>query len=334
MSERLKNNCCWSSSREQTFNECRKKCWYTYYGAWEGWPLNYRDARTEVDPLASYLYRLKNMQPLIFFIGSAVHKIIEETIKDIQATHHLPSLDSCLKKGESLIKKGLLESKEGAWKKHPKKYVNLLEDYYQKEKMTEDSIREKVLLCIRNWYNSDIAQQLLLHPKTTIGDVEKPMPFIVDQLLEGIVVYDLYLYWKKGTSDEKLIIFDWKTGSEHNRIGKQLFAYALAAMTLLDAKPESIILSPFYVAEGPTSYKKISTSLDEIEQTKKEIILALQEMKKLHSEPHFPDPILFPYAKERKNCDTCPFQEVCHRANYQEKSRPELIELCTTDKSA
>lgn len=334
MSERLRNNCCWSSSREVTFNECKKKYWYSYYGAWEGWPLNYRDARTEVNPLSAYLYRLKNMQPLVFFIGSSVHKTIEECIKEIMRTKALPPLNSLLEKGQSLVIKGLEDSRTQAWKKHPKKHVNLLEDYYNKDKVSTDDSTKKVSVCLTNWYNSQIVQSMLLHPHTTMGDVEKPMQFFLSKEMECIVVYDLYLHWKKGTKDEKLFIFDWKTGAENARIGKQLSAYALAAMTLLKAPFESIVLCPFYVSDSPSSYKKIGSNLPnalteaDIETTKQDIQKALTLMKELHSEPIFPEPTLFSYTEERRMCASCPFQEVCQKAEYQDKSRQELSDLC------
>lgn len=338
MAERLQNHCCWSSSREATFNECKKKYWYSYYGAWEGWPLNFKDARSEVDPLAAYLYRLKNIQPLVFFIGSTVHKCIEQTIKDFMVTKALPPLEQLLDEGRSLIKKGMDESKKQAWKKHPKRHVNLLEDYYKKPALSNEEILEKVVLCLSNWYHSSIVQSILPHKNTTFGDVEKPMQFSLAPNLDCLVVYDLYLFWKKGTDEEKLLIFDWKTGSEHGRIMKQLSAYALAAQALLNTPIDSIILSPFYLSQGPSAYKKIGNGYEErltasdIEQTKKEISASLMAMKELHTAPKLPDPMQFAYTEERRQCAFCPFKELCEKAQYEEKSRSELEALSLSSK--
>lgn len=332
MAERLKNTCSWSSSRESTFFECKKKYWYTYYGAWEGWPLFYKDARAHVDPLAHYLYRLKNMQPLVMFTGSIVHKAIETCLKTFSQSGHLPPAQWLIKEGLSLLHKGLDDSKNKAWMISPKKHANLLEDYYSKEKPPLEALEQKVTCCLTNWHSSSIAS-MITQPAASFGDVEKLMQFPIEKDYDCIVVFDFFMHWNKGKPGEKLIIFDWKTGTENSRIAKQMAAYALAATHVLKTPFESIILCPFYLSEGPCSYKKMGHGQKEplgeheLEETKQAILSTLTQMKKLHSEPLLPDPLHFAYTSERRTCSMCPFQELCHKAQYQEKNRQELLEL-------
>ena len=330
MSERLQNVCSWSSSRENTFFECKKKYWYTYYGAWEGWPLHYRDCRTHVDPLAEYVYRLKNMQPMAVFVGSLVHKVLENLLRSSMKSKKLPSLSYLLEEGKFLLNKGLHESKQKAYVKNPKKYVNLLEEYYGRELPPIAEVEQRVETCLFNWYHSPIVQSMFLHPHSTFGDVEQLMQFSIGPKMNCIVVFDLYLHWKKNTPEEKLIIFDWKTGSANDRINKQMFAYALAATHYIKAPLSSVILCPFYLADSPTAYKKIGVGQpiplteQDLEETKASIEQSLTAMLQCHSEHPLPSPEHFPYTEERKHCYQCPFQELCKKAEYQEKTKDDL----------
>ena len=328
MGERLQNKCAWSSSRESTFLECKKKYWYTYYGAWEGWPIHYNDARKSVDPLASYLYRLKNMQPVPVFLGSLVHKVIENTLRTLMKSKKLPAFSLILEEGKFLLQRGLHESTQKAYLKNPKKHINLLEEYYGRKIPPIDELERKVETCLFNWYHSPIVQSMVLHPMASFGDVEQLMTFTIAPEMECIVVFDLYLHWKRGTPDEKLIIFDWKTGGENSRIQKQMLSYALAATHMLQAPLDSLILCPFYLADSPHAYKKLgvgqehSISEEEVRETQKNICTALSSMQALHKEN--PDPKLFPYTSERKSCLNCPFQELCNKIDYQECTIDEL----------
>lgn len=334
MGERLQNTCSWSSSREGTFLECKKKYWYSYYGAWEGWPLHYKDSRTSVDPLAHYLYRLKNMQSLPIFIGSLVHKVIENLLRTLMKSKKLPSFSFVLEEGKFLLQKGLHESKEKLYLKNPKKHANLLEDYYKREKASVGELESKIETCLFNWYHSPIIQSMILHPAASLGDVEQLMRFSIAPAMECIVVFDLSLYWKRGTSGEKLIIFDWKTGAENSRIMKQMLSYALAATHALHAPLSSLILCPFYMSESPHAYKKMGVGQPvpfaegELEETKASIMNSLSSMQAMHTDNPLPAPQHFPYTEERKACFNCPFQEVCLKVGYQEKTSEELRLAC------
>lgn len=328
MAEKLQNLCCWSSSRESTFFECKKKYWYTYYGAWEGWPLFSHDPRASVDPLALYLYRLKNMQTIPIFLGSLIHKVIEKNIRTIMRSKKLPLLDHVMDEAKQLLKQGLDDSQKKAYVKNPKQHVNLLEDYYERSKPSQDTLETKLFTCLSNWHASPIIQSTLLHPSTSLGGLEELMKFSIRPSMECIVVFDLSLYWKRNTSEEKLLIFDWKTGSESDRISKQMLAYALAATRLLQKKLSSITVCPFYLAKSPSAYEKIHldqpTSEKEIQETENDIIHSLVAMKALHSEPILPDPKNFPYREDTKSCLYCPYQEMCKKAEYQDKTKEEL----------
>ena len=124
-SGRLVNEFSWSFSRRGVFQECQKKYWYTYYGSWEGWPKTPYDQRPSIDPLASHLYMLKQIQTLVQFIGTTVHETLEEALK----RRHIDS-EELQKKALESFRTGLQDSLSGKWKPAPKKFLNLFEHYF------------------------------------------------------------------------------------------------------------------------------------------------------------------------------------------------------------
>lgn len=343
-STRLQNSYQWSSSRESTFQECQKKYWYTYYGAWDGWPIYYNDPRGKsVDPLSAHLYMLKNMQPMAVFIGSTVHKIIESVLKPLitLSTKKLPAIDALLSEGKNLFLKGLSESKAGLWKKHPKKHTHLLEDYYNLplEKETIDASTEKVLSCLKNWYESPCIQNIALDPRAAWQDIEQAMTFEVVPGINAIVVFDFSLKWQKNPNsiDPITMIFDWKTGQDNQKIEEQLYAYALAANRLQKTPIDSILLVPFFLNEGPNGYRKIGAGQieaiqpEKLTRIEKKIVTSSEEMLKFHTvsidangASTKPNPENFQYTADRGKCRRCPFLEVCDKAQFLPASIEEL----------
>ncbi|MGR3952240.1 MAG: PD-(D/E)XK nuclease family protein [Chlamydia sp.] len=341
---RLQNLFNWSASRESTFRECKKKYWYTYYGAWDGWPIYYNDPRGKsIDPLAAYLYMLKNMQSLPIFIGSAVHTVIETALKATQGceTKRLPEMSELLLNGENRIKKGIEESTQGAWKKHPKKHTHLLEHYYDfpLESHAIDAAIEKVRKCLENWYTSPCTQNITLSPRAVWKEIEKAMTFEVEKGISAIVVFDFSISWQRKEAEKKplTVIFDWKTGQENQKIEDQMYAYAIGARRELGIPLESLLLVPFYLAQGPDSYKKIGAhQKDELHEERlievqKRIVSSSLEMISLHQvekdisgASSRPDPTLFPYTTNESSCRKCPFREMCEKADFKQLSIAEL----------
>ncbi len=339
--QRLVNACRWSSSRESTFLECQKKYWYSYYGAWEGWPKTPFDTRESIDPLASYLYMLKNMQPACMFMGSMVHKVIEECLKSIQHTKKAPPLEDLLAQTSQRFDKGMEESLQHLWKKHPKHHTNIFEHFYGLAfgENEEKEGKEKALSCISNWHSSPCIQNMALHPKAEWMGIETTQTFSVENGIEAIVVYDFFLRWPKADGSKIMIIFDWKTGQESKKIEDQLSAYALAAHTLFSVAIENLIISPFYLIAGPLGYKKYGAGQENgldnslLAITRSRIITSTHQMLALHpaADEHgivpTPDPVLFSYPADRRGCRRCPFQQLCVAADFQQKSCAELRTL-------
>ena len=335
---RLINDFSWSYSRHNTFQECKKRYWYTYYGSWEGWPKTPWDARTSIDPLASYLYIIKQMRALPLFVGSTVHETIEHTLQ--HKTYAKPQKDTLIAKALKRFDEGILASTHEEWRKSPKKHLNLFEHYY-KIPITDDNLEEakqKIITCITNWYESPIAAMLFDERARRIC-VEEMHTFQLAEIHKIIVVIDLAINWKNN-SEDITILFDWKTGKKSQKTDEQLFAYALFASKVWKINIERLILTPFYLL--PNEYEKIGHRQKEpireekLKQVEQEIIASCEAMRapitnySVYAGAPPPDPTLFPYTEKRDQCISCPFRELCEKANYEEHSTDRLRDFVKT----
>lgn len=310
---RLLNEFSWSFSRQNLFSDCQKRYWYTYYGSWEGWPKTAWDKRSVVDPLAAYLYAMKQMQSMPTYIGSCVHETIEHFLK----TKKKFTIDALLAHAKTNFYEGIEEAKSEKWRLAPKKHTNLFE-YYYKEPPTEEQLlqaEQKVASCLTNWYQSAIVSQLAFHPDSRWLSIEELSSFQLEGKYKIIVVIDFALMWK-----DKAVLFDWKTGDESEKTEQQLYCYALFANKVWSIPYENIILSPFYLAKN--SYSKIGvTDHAKLVQLEGEIAASCEKLSILHDEA---DPLRFAYTSDRQKCKRCPFKELCQAANYQDISREEM----------
>lgn len=316
----LQNEFSWSFSRQNLFKECPKRYWYTYYGSWEGWPKTPWDKRKAIDPLAAYLYALKQMQYMATFVGSTVHEAIEHFLK----TKKPFLLEALLDHAKIAFNRGLEESKAEKWRASPKKHKNLFEDYY-KEPLSQDVLIEaekKVASCLTNWYNSPVIQSLAFHNDARWLSIEELAFFQLESKYKIIVVIDFALMWQ-----DIAILFDWKTGGESEKTVEQLYLYALFANKVWHTPIDKIILSPFYLAQN--SYTKIGARTDtpldpaKLAALEEDIVKSCDSLAVLHSNQ---DPQLFPYTIDRANCTRCPFKELCQGVDYKECAREELRE--------
>jgi len=311
----LQNEFSWSFSRQNLFTECQKRYWYTYYGAWEGWPKTPWDKRTHIDPLAAYLYALKQMQSMPTFVGSTVHETIEHFLK----TKKPFTLEALVENSKKRFAEGIEQAKSGIWKESPKKYKNLFE-YYYNEHPSSDLLaqgEEKVIRCIEHWFHSPIVQQLAFHPDSRWLSIEELAFFQLAGKYKIIVVIDFAVMWR-----DKAILFDWKTGEESEKTEEQLQLYALFANRVWGIGVDKIVLSPFYLAKN--SYQKIAADSSKLEKLEAAIEKSCDSLSLLHANQ---DPVGFSYTDNKNQCKRCPFKELCEKADYKDVARKQLVEM-------
>ena len=79
----LTNTFSWSRSRNNTFQECRRRYFYQYYGSWGGWEP---DAPEET----RRLYVLKQLSSRQQWAGRVVHDAVEMALRAIAEGYELP----------------------------------------------------------------------------------------------------------------------------------------------------------------------------------------------------------------------------------------------------
>lgn len=341
---RLLNGFTWSFSRHSTFNECQKRYWYIYYGAWEGWPLYPRDPRPRLDPLAAYLYTLKNMQHFPMFIGSIVHSVIEKALKEHRKSKHPLNLDALQKQGQKLLDKGIEDSEKELWRKSPKHRSNLFEHYYSKrygdEGLSATSIekgREKIARCLSHWFSSPIVEKLILGHQAEYLSIEDLDSFLLDGIFKIFVVIDFAIKWALSSSTSAIILFDWKTGKETDKTIDQLYSYALYANKIWGYSYEQLILSPFYLDSGhyekigyrqeeALSQEKIHATEDFIRKSCESMLQLVsgEDSLELKAQRNTVEVTDCSYTDQRYRCGRCPFRELCEAVNYEQVANGEL----------
>ena len=341
---KLQNTFSWSFSRHRDLSDCPKKYWYKYYGSWEGWN---RFTGRQGEDLATRLYVLKQLQSLPMFLGSAVHVAIEEAIKGLQKGKPLPSLEKLAKRADHLLMKGIKESETKAWLRSPKRHANLHEIYQQQywdgdgiDPIKLEEARSKVLQCIENWHKSPVAQGLLASKQTEIMGIEELDSFLLDDLYKIWVVMDLCVRWKQSNNNALCVIFDWKTGKETELTLDQLSSYALFVNQEWKIPLDNVVLTPFYL--GTNQYTKIGKGQDEaltsegLEKTRsfmrsscEKMVSYLDKGSQISTtcQRNQASPEHFEYTENKWQCGSCPFQEVCEAANYEQLNKEQLSAL-------
>lgn len=351
---RLKNEFSWSFSRHNTFAECEKKYWYTYYGSWEGWPLFRNDPRRELDPLAAYLYAMKQMQHMPMFVGTVVHSAIENGLRQKQKYRKEITLASLLEEAFATLDRGISDSEQEKWRHSPKRHANLFEIYHSRrgegEVLSEEAVqraREKIRRCLENWFHSPIHTQLIAAPKAHWVSIEELDHFYLDGLYKIYVVIDFSMKWQLAGGQVATLLFDWKTGKETDKTIDQLYSYAIYAKEVWGVDYGQVVLTPYYLdsnryekigwkGDVPLSTEKVAEVEQFMRQSAQKMVGKIlpsvdgssEEGKRAIKEmDNSCEPEQFAYTERRGQCQRCPFQHLCQAADYQQKSRQELRAL-------
>ena len=145
----FKNDFSWSFSRDNAFNTCKRKYYYSYYGSWGGW-------NKDADELSKKLYMLNKMTSLPMLAGSIVHDEVERTLKILRYGRKA----DIEKSKENVIKnfkQSWAQSKNKEWKDSPKWKANLFEHYYKKSLTDQEllDIRDLMVNSIDGFFASD-----------------------------------------------------------------------------------------------------------------------------------------------------------------------------------
>ena len=298
----FKNDFSWSFSRHNTFNTCKRKYYYSYYGSWGGW-------NKEANDLSQKLYMLNKMTSLPMLAGSIVHDEVERTLKILRYGRNADqekSRDNVVKN----FKQSWAQSKNEEWRDSPKWKTNLFEHYYGKKPSDQElfDIRDLMVNSIDGFFASDSYRFI-----QTMSDTQ----WLAIEELDSFEIHGAKLWVKLDFAirhGERVYIYDWKTGKVVKENEVQLAVYAIYAQQKWDVDLRLIRLFDVYLNQQlPVKVKptdKLISSASEFIQS------SVDDMKELLAdrENNKAEIDLFPVASEDREsypCSYCSFQTVC-----------------------
>jgi len=138
----LVNEFSWSRTRDNVFQECRRRYYYQYYGAWGGWDVN-------SDPLVRRLYILKQLATRQMWIGRLVHEAVERCLLALRDGHGL-SEASLIEDTVRQMRAEWKGSRAGLYRETPKRPSLFEHEYAVPIKDSEwQALRDHLVRCLR-----------------------------------------------------------------------------------------------------------------------------------------------------------------------------------------
>ena len=301
----LVNEFSWSRSRDHTFQDCRRKYFYHYYGAWGGWDTTAPDE-------VRRLYVLKQLASRQQWAGRVVHDAIELALHGLRDGRTVP-VEPFIADVIERMRGEWRSSRAGRYRESPKT-VALFEHEYRVDLPAEAwrAMSHNVATCLRNFFGLPLLGEIRETPPEhwSIEHWSKVFDF------EGTPIWVApdFGFW---TRQGRLGLVDWKTGGAPSNGGAafQLGCYAVYARELLGVEPGQVDLYEVNL-RGPlvTAHR---WDPERLEAVKEQLRLSIRGMKAYLSDPSANLAVItdFERTEDLRICKWCNFRAVC---------RPEL----------
>ena len=302
----LTNEFSWSRSRDGTFQDCRRRYFYHYYGAWGGW-----------DPAAApelrRLYVLKQLTTRQMWAGRVVHDAIEMALQVFREGHDVP-VEPFIEDLLDRMRAEWRASRAGRYRDAPKTLA-LFEHEYTLELKAEvwQAMRANVVTCLRNFFRLPLLAAIR-RTSPAHWSIEHWSKVFV---FEGTPVWIApdFGFW---TPEGRLALVDWKTGGgAGNGEGAsfQLGCYALYANDLLGVDPARVDLLEVNLREPVVTSHTWDAA--RLEAVREQLRLSIRSMKAYLADPVANVAVIddFERTEDLRICRWCNFRAAC---------RPEL----------
>lgn len=300
----LQNQFSWSRSRDNAFQDCRRRYWIHYYGSWGGWE---RDAPTSV----RQAYLLKQVASRHQWVGQEVHERVRMCLKMLKAGQ-TPELETQMNSLVDTMRRRFKESRKGEWVHNPKRILRLFEHEYaftiRDEKWVE--LREHAKDCLRGFFESpyfELAKSLPTDRWLAVDDL--------DQFdLDGTPVW-VALDFAFRREDGGCTIVDWKTGRSDDPSDHilQMHIYAMHAHQKWDVPLDQIHIVAYSLARKHGDELRVDP--DGVAKSRATILESIVAMTGAlvdgnagRNEAREDD---FPMTENRQNCKWCQFRGIC-----------------------
>jgi len=301
----LVNEFSWSRSRDATFQDCRRKYYLHYYGAWGGWDAG-------CPPDVRRLYILKQLASRQMWAGRIVHDAIEMALQVYQHGREVP-VDPFIADVIERMRAEWRSSRDGRYREAPKTLA-LFEHEYAVDLKAEawQMLRRNVETCLRNFFRLPLLAEVrkTAPEHWSIEHWSKVFDF------EGTPVWIApdFGFWNEAG---RLTLVDWKTGaSDPDATAFQLGCYALYAAEVLGVAPAKVDLLEVNLREPTVT--PLAWDDARLEEIREQLRLSIRSMRAYLADPAANHARLedFERTEERRICRWCNFKAVC---------RPELV---------
>jgi PD-(D/E)XK nuclease superfamily len=297
------NEFSWSRTRDNVFQECRRRYYYHYYGAWGGW-----DAGAE--ETARILYALKQLGTRHMWAGRLVHEAVERSLLALRDGYAL-SETSLVEDTVRQMREEWKASRAGVYRESPKRAGLFEHEYRVPIKDREwQALRDHVIRCLRNFHRLALLAEIKRTPAyrwILIEDIGS-FPW------EATTIFTApdFGYWNEA---DRLQLIDWKTGGGGEDAALQLGGYALYALEVLRVELPRVDLLEVNLREG----RVMSHPWDEesLERVREHIRLSVRSMKAYLKDPE-------QNLAEEANFEKTEDVRICRWCNFRQLCRPEL----------
>jgi hypothetical protein len=296
----LTNDFSWSRSRNNVFEECKRRYFYHYYGSWGGWEAGVAEEIRR-------LYILKQLATRQMWGGRVVHDAIEMALHIFGAGRDVP-VEPFIADAVERMRGDWRSSRAGRYKDSPKTLA-LYEHEYAIDLKPEawQALSRNVTSCLRNFFRLPLLAEIrkTAPEHWSIEHWTKVLDF------EGTPIWIApdFGFW---TEAGRLALIDWKTGAAHPAAAAfQLGCYALYAKDMLGVEPEKVDLLEVNLREPTvTPHRWDAARLEEIREA---LRLSVRGMKAYLADPEKNVAVLdsFERTEDLRICRWCNFRSVC-----------------------
>ncbi len=262
----------WSFSKSQTWNTCKKMYYFSYVKRFE---------LDEIGKIANGLYGLSNIQ---MRKGEIVHNVIENYIQNTLCGAKF-NLNRAAKLAITKIDRAYAE----------KKTIEQTNGTFLSEEFL-NRIKNEITGCLHTfeslWPNISDYQGI---------SIEKYDSFKHEDV--DIIVKPDYIV----KDNEKIKIFDWKTGSKKNDDFYQSIVYCMYAINKFNLSEKDISVELVYLSD--CKRYKVTPECRYIENMKKKIVIENNEMNSLEQSPE---------ENMTAHCIFCKYYTICEPEKYSE----------------
>lgn len=291
----------WSLSKQNVFDECKRKYFFKTYAHWKGW-------EPDASEFTRKAYLLNKLQNIYALLGQAVHDEVKKAILNKKIQKALSIKDIREKLNEAW--KDSINNRAD-WERWPKEFTMLQEIYYGNKsflRQNSSKITKRAEVCIENFSGSEVFKRIK-NSEFQILEVDEDFPSFK---YNGVRVFSIIDFLYK-TDKNSIYIVDWKTGRPNEAKDKsQLKLYTIYVLEKYkNADLSNIKCVNEYLLTGDRAVHEFSEK--EIANTKKYIEKSISEIDKYCEDPQLNKPKDISFFKKNpgRRCNYCEFLELC-----------------------